>query len=262
MRCEDVQAHLPDRLTGTLPAPAADAIAAHLRTCAACAAEFGEIEDTWRQLDALPAPEADSSAMRARFTAALADYQQQANEPTAVRTRVLPYGLQFAAAAALVIVGVALGRGTAPAPTPAPDSQIAGLREELRDMREMVTLSLLQQQSASERLKGVSWTSRIERPGDDVTLALLDTLRYDPNDNVRLATVDALKRLAGSETVRRGALATLPDQTSPLVQIALIDFVVEMNDRGAAETLRVLSRDLMVDAAVRARAAAALAQVG
>jgi HEAT repeat protein len=80
--------------------------------------------------------------------------------------------------------------------------------------------------------------------------------------NVRLATIDALKRFAASENVRRGAIEALTRQTSPLVQIALIDFVVETNGRDAAETLRRLSRDPTVDAAVRARAANGLEQVG
>ena len=129
-------------------------------------------------------------------------------------------------------------------------------------MRQMVTLSLLQQQSASERLKGVSFTGLIEQPGSEVTLALLDTLMHDPNVNVRLATIDALKRFAAGENVRRGAIEALNRQTSPLVQIALIDFVVDTNGRDAADTLRRLSSDPMLDQAVRGRAAQALQKIG
>jgi hypothetical protein len=55
---------------------------------------------------------------------------------------------------------------------------------------------------------------------------------------------------------------TLPDQTSPLVQIGLIDFLVESNSREAADTLRRLSTDSMVDEAVRARAAEGLRELG
>jgi hypothetical protein len=159
-----------------------------------------------------------------------------------------------------MILGVGIGRQTAP--PPAADPQLAMLREELRDMRQMVTLSLLQQQSASERLKGVSFTAQIEQPGGEVTLALLDTLMHDPNVNVRLATIDALRRFAARENVRLGMIEALARQTSPLVQIALIDYVVETNDRGAADTLRRLSNDPMLDQAVRGRATQALQQIG
>ena len=259
MECEDVQAQLPDHLAGALPAAAAEQVDEHLRSCATCAAEFEAGEDTWQRLAAIAAPRADSRAMRARFDAALEEYQHGA----VLSKRATPlshYGLQFAAAAAVLVIGVAIGRETAP-PTPA-DPQIAEMRTELRDMRHMVTLSLLQQQSASERLKGVTYTSQIEQPDRDIVSALLDTLKYDSNVNVRLATVDALKRFANDAAVRRGAVETLPDQTSPLVQIGLIDFLVEANSREAADTLRRLSMDSMVDADVRERAAQGLRELG
>jgi len=136
------------------------------------------------------------------------------------------------------------------------------LREELRGMRQMVTLSLLQQQSASERLKGVTSSSQIEQPGREVVSALIETLRNDSNVNVRLASVDALRRFGGRETVRRDVVAALPQQDSPLVQIALIDFLLEAQGPDAAMTLRRIAEDMMFDKAVRARAERGLRQVG
>ena len=91
-------------------------------------------------------------------------------------------------------------------------------------MREMVALSLLQQQgSAVERLRGVSFIQHIDAPSSTVLTALLDTLAHDPNPNVRLATIDALREFAGQEGVRTGLVQALRTQPSPLVQIALID---------------------------------------
>lgn len=266
MRCEDVQANLADYLGGSLPAAVRDAIARHLRECPRCASEFDEMRDMWQMLDALPAAVADSSAMRTRFTHMLAAHtalpRPAGSASPLVRTQwtATRWAAWGAAAAALLVIGFAAGRAsTRHAQT---DPQIAVLREELRDMRQMVTLSLLQQQSASERLKGVTWTSQIDRPGDELTVALLDALIHDPNVNVRLATVDALRRFADRESVRKGAAEALLRQTSPLVQIALIDFVVEVNDRAASDALRRLADDPMADAAVRARAAEGLEQMG
>jgi hypothetical protein len=260
MRCEDAQAQLPDHLTRALPLAAANALDAHLQTCPSCAAELDAAADTWQRMAIIPSPAADSTAMRARFHAMLDEHVAVADSPARRRVSVTHYGLQFAAAAALVVLGVALGRQTTPAA--APDPQIADMRAELRDMREMVTLSLLQQQSASERLRGVSYTDRIDQPGNELTRVLLDALMHDPNDNVRLRTVDALKRFADHETVRRGAVEALSQQTSPLVQVALIDFVVEMNSREAADALRQLSADSMIHEQVRARAEQGLARLG
>jgi HEAT repeat protein len=160
----------------------------------------------------------------------------------------------------LVVAGTWLGRATAPVP-PA-DPQLAELRSELREMRTMVALSLLRQPSASERLSGITWTGQLDQPGADVASALLDTLKHDPSVNVRLASIDALKRFADLEAVRRGAVDALDSQTAPLVQIALIDFLVEVDVPDAAAVLRRLSGDPLLDAAVRARAARGLDAIG
>jgi hypothetical protein len=260
MRCEDAHAYLPDHLAGALAAADAEQVDDHLQSCPDCAAEFESAGDTWRHLAAIPAPRADSAAMRARFDALLNAHQAPDASPIHQRGRFWQYGLQAAAAAALVVAGVGIGRETAPAPPQ--DPVIGEMRAELREMRHIVTLSLLQQQSASERLKGVTYSSQLEQPDTDVVAALLETLKYDVSVNVRLASIDALKRFAGDESVRRGAVETLPAQTSPMVQIALIDFLVELKSREATDMLRRLSMDSMVDEAVRARAIQGLQLLG
>jgi hypothetical protein len=174
-------------------------------------------------------------------------------------------GLAAAAAMLLVVAasfsgGVAVGRQLAPAAKP--DPQLASLQQEVRDMRQMVTLSLLQQRSASERLNGVMWTDRIENPGSEVIAALLDTLMHDPNVNVRLATVNALKRFSTDTTVRHGAVEALTSPSAPLLQIALIDFLVEASASESADVLRRLSQDPQVDQAVRGRAELGLQRIG
>jgi hypothetical protein len=228
-------------------------------------------EDLWQRLGELKAEPPDSEAMRARFDALLAEAQREqaaaaqtpamVPAPLTMRARArrwlprvggLQPLLQAAAAVLLLVAGAQLGKGLAP--PPAPSSDMRALREEVRDLRQMVTLSLMQQQSASERLRGVSFSNQLDRPGNEVVAALIDTLMHDTNVNVRLASIDALKRFAERDTVRRAAIQALDTQKSPLVQMALIDFVVETQERGAIDALRRLSRDDMTNEAVRARA--------
>jgi hypothetical protein len=268
MACEDVRAHVADYLAGAATATAAE-VASHLRTCRTCAVEVEGLRDIWDLLGQVPAERSDSAALRTRFDRALAEYQQVSGEAASSPTRPhvslstwWPAGpvVQVGLAAAVLLLGVVLGRQMLS--PPGRDPQMAALRQEVREMRQMVTLSLMQQQSASERLKGVTWTGRIDQPGREVVTALLDALMHDPDVNVRLATVDALRRFAEREGVRRGALDALQRQTSPLVQIALIDFLVDVAGRESAVTFRGLSQDPMVDQTVRERAAWALQQVG
>jgi hypothetical protein len=128
------------------------------------------------------------------------------------------------------------------------------MREEVRDLRHMVMLSLMQQQSATDRLKGVSWSEQIEAPRNDVVQALLNALMHDPNVNVRLASIDALERFGDRESVRRAAMDAVQTQMSPLVQIALIDFMVKVNERNSVRVLEQLTADPQVHETVRARA--------
>lgn len=271
MRCEEIHAHLADHLAGTLLPDVAEKVADHLRGCQSCAAEVESLQETWQLLGTLPPHSPDSAAMRGRFAASLDGFQSGLNTESATAgssvvvrrfSRPSTYVWQLAGAAAAVVIGIAIGRQTTPAPATTPDAQLTMLREELREMRQMVTLSLLQQQSASERLKGVSFTNQIDQPDSQITVALLDTLMLDPNVNVRLAAIDALKPLSTRDVVRRGVIDALPKQTSPLVQIALIDFIVETHGREAVDALRRLSMDDMLDAAVRARAKQGLQQIG
>jgi hypothetical protein len=166
--------------------------------------------------------------------------------------------LQGCAALLVLLVGIQIGRGVKPPPS----ADVRQLSQEVRDLRQMVTLSLLQQQSASERLTGVSWSNRLDRPGEEVVSALIDTLMHDPNVNVRLASIDALKRFSERDEVKRAAVHALDTQSSPLVQMALIDFVVETQDRDALGALRKLSSDTHVNDSVRARAAWGIHHLG
>lgn len=270
MRCEDAAIDIGPALAGALE-PEADArLRDHLAQCAACRTEYARLSELWDGLGALPGDVADSPAMQRRFLAALDTFQTGADqarvqmlEAPAARTGVSG-GLRWAGwAAALaaslvvgVVVGVGVGRGSgSSAAQAAAASDLASLRQELHDTRELVTLSLLRQTSASDRLQGVSWTERIDQPGAEVVSALLDALAHDANVNVRLAAVDALARFADRPAVRSGAVMALADDRSPMVQIALIDLVVQLKEPSSRNALQRLVSDEHAEAAVRERAA-------
>ncbi len=288
MQCEDTPARLAGYLAGSLGEAERETLESHLASCHGCREELERAAQMWQLLGDIPAEQPDSRAMRARFDTMLAEgmavstaagagsaqsgtsavdageRKRTARPPLrggfsdwmrrhthGMRLPVQPL-LQGCAALLLVLVGIQVGRGIKPAPSGS--AEVRELSQEVRDLRQMVTLSLLQQQSASERLKGVSWSGQLERPGDEVVAALLDTLMHDPNVNVRLASIDALKRFSTRDVVQRAAIQALDTQKSPLVQMALIDFVVETQNRAAVDALRKLSSDGTADKTVRARA--------
>jgi anti-sigma factor ChrR (cupin superfamily) len=270
--CEEVRLQLAERLAGSLDAESQMAVEGHLASCPECQAECADIEGLWRALGDASAVPVPSDRMRERFFAALAaerghdgDRDSSLRIARRPRTRLAWLGeplVQMAAAAGLLLVGAIAGRELQPArPAPAPNGEIAEVRRELHDMRQLLTLSLLQQPSATERLRGVSSTSDIDHPGGEIVAALLDTLLHDPNVNVRLAAVDALGRFSDRPEVRSGTKRAVADVSAPLLQIALIDFMVETHDPQAAVAFRQLAQDPAANAEVRSRAQWGLARL-
>jgi HEAT repeat protein len=125
-------------------------------------------------------------------------------------------------------------------------------------MRQLIALSLMQQQSASERLRGVSWAYRAEPSDKEVLSALVSAVNNDPNVNVRLAAVDALHAFAASPVTRQAVVEALPRQTTPTVQVALIDLLVDFKAQDAVSALREFADQDKVNGTVRRRAQWAL----
>jgi len=128
-------------------------------------------------------------------------------------------------------------------------------------MRQLVVLSMLQQDSASQRLQGVNWTTRQNQADPKILSALVHTLRYDSSVDVRLAALDALSRYRDQTQVRQGLAEALEAQQSPLVQVELIDLLVRWHDRGAIDPLHKIEQDQNVDPTVRERARRAIDQL-
>jgi hypothetical protein len=125
-------------------------------------------------------------------------------------------------------------------------------------MRQLVTLSLLQQQNASDRLRGVTWSYRVEQSDSEVLGALLTTVNHDPNVNVRLAAVDAMHNFGDSPVGRHGLVQALNKQTSPLVQIAILDQLVDLHVKSAVPAISALKSAAGVNPEVKQHADEAL----
>jgi len=263
MNCEQIGELLPDYLQGELRGEKKEFVELHLAQCAECRDEVA----VWKKLALLPM-EQPSAESRLRFEAMLHAYQEGrertsagfAREQHAARWSFwqwlrTPVGA-VAWSAALLLIGIFAGNyfgNRAARPTPGQD-EMAQMHQELTNMRQLVVLSLLTQQSASERLQGVSWSRGEAQLDPQVTAALLHTLRYDGNVDVRLAALDALSRHASQPQVRSGVLDALQQDQSPLVQVALIDQLVEWRDREATQHLRNFEQTPNLNPAVKQRA--------
>jgi len=118
--------------------------------------------------------------------------------------------------------------------------EISKLSNEVTQMKEMMMLTLLEKESTSDRLRAVNLTSELPNVSMKVTEALFKTLNTDENVNVRLATIDALYPYAGHPEVRKGLIEAIDKQDSPLVQVALAEMMVDLQEKRSVKALEEL----------------------
>ena len=268
MKCEEMEALLPDYLQGSLRAEQDQLVEQHLTECADCR------EDVviWKKLSLLPV-EKPSAESRERFEAMLQAYQTGRSDKASARLERpkrasvwewlrSPVGA-VAWSAALLVIGIFAGNllGAKTTHTNANQDEIVALRSDLANMKQMVVLSMLQQQSASERLQAVSYSTRTDQLDPQVMSALVHTLRYDGSVDVRLAALDALSRHGAQPQVHKGVVDALQEQQSPLVQVALIDLMLEWRDPDAAQRLRNFEQTPNLNPTVKQRADWALSKL-
>lgn len=268
--------HAQDRLSELLdPRHATDTtaeVSAHVAGCPACQHELASLQHTLRDLDTMPA-EKPSPQLRANFYAMLADEKQTI---AAAPASLTPPALQHhrsrqlwawivspIAACGLLLLGFVAGQKSVPIPAPTTDStqqQIAALQHKVDSMGQLMSYSLLKQKPAGERIQGLLATQSLKSPSDQVLTQLISALALDPSTNVRLTALETLYAHADKDVVRAGVLASLEREQNPLVQVAMIDFLVASRDNQALGTFEQLSRQTDANVTVRDAARRAIAQ--
>ena len=262
--CEPVRALLPEYWSGAISVNQHKEVDQHLAACAECRAESDYLQRVWTSLELIPA-EAPSAALRSRFYESLDAYRRGAEELESAPVKKAAWwrwtrsAFQFAAAAALLVIGMFVGRTFE---FRKDTNQLGELRGEVDHMRRLVALSLLQQQSATDRLQGVNWAYRVEKSDTEVVSALFKTVRDDQSVNVRLAAVEALRTFAkGSPLVRKALIQAMAKQDSPMVEIGIMDLLVELKESSAQPAVKILSEDPKQPAEVRERARSAISEL-
>jgi anti-sigma factor RsiW len=280
-----VREELVAYLSGNLDERTTARVAEHLGGCESCGRELDSLRKAWLSLGSVP-DEVPDPRMAERFRRTLDAFiasesagSREAREADGGRAHratapVRSVGkagwfdwfspphpaLQFALVLVLFLAGGIVG-GMLGYRMGSGDVDTGGmvqLREEVRTVNRLLIVSLLQQQSASERLQGVSWSYKFDRSDPEVTGALLQALNQDPNVNVRLAALDAVSGSIDQPEVRAGLIHSLEHQTSPMIQLAVIDLVVRGGIKESTDALKKLKEAPGVNDVVKQRVEQAL----
>lgn len=107
-----------------------------------------------------------------------------------------------------------------------------------QQIQALTVLSLLDMPSANKRMLAVSLASMNEQPDAMVVNALLNTLKQDKNINVRLEALQVLAKHSSSENVRTGLVQAIDYQKSPMLQIALANLMLDLDEKQAIQPIK------------------------
>lgn len=157
----------------------------------------------------------------------------------------------YRAAAAIVLVAAGIGIGYKINQVQRQENEIAAMKQEMLETKHMMMALLDNQQSASQRLVGTTVALNMIKADDEIVRVLVKTMNEDPNTNVRLAALDALVKFQNEPTVRKALIQSLSTQKDPMVQIALIRFMVQLKEKDIVNQLQDIADDIHTIKAVK-----------
>jgi hypothetical protein len=254
MNCKEVQALMVDYLDQALPAATASALAEHLAGCAECRHEADQLQELLATMKNNQQHQ-PSPTLRENFNSMLQSELNMESMSSLLQSPVRdekPRGKivsffssamgRAAAAVILVAGGIAIGMAVKTGPAPDTQGQITMLQAEVqnmkKEMKEQSLLNGIDDQSASERIKAVSYAEQMASPDQKVIDALFNSLNSDKNVNVRLAALYSLARFADRHVVRDSLVSSLSIQNEPIIQVVLINLLAEKRERKAIGPIR------------------------
>jgi hypothetical protein len=250
MDCQDYREQIPLLLNDAIEPLLRKDLESHLSTCNSCRLEFETSRKIWQLMGEFSEPVA-SENMRAGFNALLNNFKNELNGKkhpfTDWLNRLKEYWMfqarpRLAFSALLILVGLSTGYFVhkPEKSTIASNRQIDSLSSQVTEMKQLMMLSLLQNPSASQRILAVGYTEEIPNVNNKVIDALLTTLNEDPNVNVRLMTLEALVKYSEAPRVREGLVQSISLQESPLLQSAIADVMVKLQEKKSVESFQKL----------------------
>jgi hypothetical protein len=249
MNCKEIIELLPGYIEGSLEMDVHEEVAEHLSSCNACKDEL----EKSLSIDALlsQVKEEDTPKQVDYAFQVMLENERKANK-LSISTRInqkhisLATIMRVAAGLLLMITGGFIGYNIRP--TENASSEVSSLKQEMVEMKNLVIFSLIKQESASERIKAVSYIKEMSKPDPKLIETLFNTLNTDRNVNVRLAAAQALAKYKDNREVAKGIVKSLEKQNEPLVQIMLINLAVETGGSEVAPELnKMLQRSDLMD---------------
>jgi len=257
MKCEQYRELFIDWNNNLLTPAEQKGLEQHINTCPGCREELAELQQVWDKLGEFKTPE-PSAAMKVNFQAMLNEYKESVLTEKSWLSKLKEQITNFwqmqarlPLAYSLMIAVLCFGGAYWFVHNNKQEQELQALNAQVHELKQTMMLALLDNPSASERMRAVSYTGDIKHVDKQVIDALLATLNNDPNVNVRLSTLDALTHLASHPEVRQGLIQSITMQDSPLMQSAIADVMLQLQEKRSVKSFRELLKQKNLDHGVR-----------
>ena len=259
MNCNEVKIHLIDLIDNALPNELRKEVEEGLASCPEARQEYEELKRLFQAIQNQEITQAPK-ALDDNFYAFLEKEKLSVRTQTtamAVAKNPLLWGRQggairIAASIALLIGVFFIGRQTVVKQS---NEEIAVLKQEITETKNLVMLNMLKQNSASERIKAVSYVYDMEDADKEMIDALVNVMNYDKSTNVRLEAINALYYFGDKKEVRQAMIQSLRLQTEPNLQISLMEMLVRLKEKGAVNEMERLMHNSKLPEIVKFKAA-------
>ncbi len=244
MNCQQIEDQLIDYIDQNLDQEEHQAVAAHLKDCQSCSNALQELQGVFGAIDSEPIVLPNPS-MKLDFDEMLEKEKSSLQDSKVVSLENRPKkpwktALQIAATITLIVAAYSLGKNQN---NESFTKEIAVLEKQKIEMKQTMTISLIENESASKRLQAVNYAEEFEKPGNDILKALIDKMHYDEHINVRLAAAEALVKFSDSEMVRKALINALDKEQDPSMQIELIQILVSIQEKRAVPSMEKLLQE-------------------
>jgi hypothetical protein len=263
MKRQVLKEKLLDLVHGNLTPEEEKEVIAGLEKSGISLEEIESLRSINRRFEEAPSPE-PTGRMDKRFYAMLEEEKKRAllGEPEMKMQKpfifsIITQGLRIAAGIALFLLGwFASGWFGS---SPYGGKQIGNLTGEVKQLKETLVLTMMQQNSPVERIKAVNMVGDFDRVENPIIESLIGVLNNDSNDNVRLLALDALVKYSSDPQVRNSLIQSIGLQTSPMVQYRLAQIMLGLNEKRAVPEFQKVLQNASLNYSVRGKINEAMA---
>ena len=262
MEAKDLEKYIVDYIDGNLPKAKMQAIKEAIEASEECKILYEETKALFVAMSNEPEQE-PSLGLRQDFYKMLEE-EKQLQQDRVVQLvpekKDFPWKYAFQIAASFVLLFLGFFAGSYNSEQKA-SKEIANLKEQTTELKQDMMLALIDNRSASKRIQAVSYTEEFTQPDAEIINALISRLQFDPSVNVRLAAAEALSKYSDMELVKKAFIDALSTEKNPDLQIAIIQFLVEVQEKRALEPMQQLLDQPDTPDFVKAQANSGISQI-